>query len=74
MGLPGDEDVGNTFTSVGVGCGDGVIATGAAFEQAVSMNNPSKLLNRVNDIFFMRSIWTPSNLNTQDGSAGLIYI
>ena len=39
--LPGEEDVGSTFTSVGVGCGGAVTATGVTDSpvvvQAVSL-------------------------------------
>lgn len=70
--LPGEEDVGSTFTSVGGGGGVGVTVIGVAVAQAVNMNNANKLLNRELGNFFMGSNWTPSNFNTQDGSFGLI--
>jgi len=43
---PGEAGVGNTLTSVAVGCGNSVIATGVTDplleEQAVNINNPIK--------------------------------
>ena len=50
--LLGDDDVGSGLTSVAVGCGEGVTATGVAVEQVVKMNNPSKLMHWARDIFF----------------------
>ena len=64
--------MGSAFTTVGVGCGVGVSATGVAVAQAVNRNNTNKQLNRELGNFFIGSNWTPSNINTQDGSTGLM--
>jgi len=65
MELPGEAGVGSTLVSVAVGGGGVVIVTGVtdspAEEQAVKTNNP---INRILDVFFMRSIVYQSNSNT----------
>ena len=55
---PGEAGVGNILTSVAVGCGDNVIATGVTAspvdEQAVSINKTIKLMNGIPEGFFIQ--------------------